>query len=456
MHLFSRTDWIKVLILIFLVLLGAGSLVYNNYLVGKILEKEHKSVELWAKAIEYNALPVHQQATTRLLALAQEMTEIDGVPDSIIQKLFQIEHLRNSRDFVTNELILDEKRNFQIPAVVVDENGVPLEYTYITTNTNGKQDTTIEYSFKNVSFVDINTPNKRMALVKKLKATNPPIEIVFGDGNKKISQFIYFGESSTVQLLRYFPYFQIVIMALLLGIGYTTYRSLKYTEQSNLWVGMAKEAAHQLGTPISSLFGWIALFKDDFSDDESANKLIQEIENDVIRLKGVAERFGKIGSAPELTPMDIKPILDDVIFYLERRLPQLGKAVRVDKSLNAIGKVEVNPELFQWAVENLVKNAMDSLKYSKSNSTIGIYSTENEHEIVIDIVDSGSGIESKNTKNIFRPGFSTKKRGWGLGLSLTKRIIDDYHKGQVFVEKTALGEGTTMRILLPKLSISRP
>lgn len=439
------------MLILFLVLLGAGSLVYNNFLVSKILDKERINVELWAKAIEYNALPVDQQASTQLLLLATELSTMDDVPDSITQKLIEIESLRSSRDFVTDELILDESRNFEIPAVVVDENDTPLEYTYITTNEVGEQVTTIDYGFKNVPLSDIDTPEKREALVKKLKATNPAIEIIIGDENTRISQFVYYGESPTVQLLRYFPYFQIGIMALLLGIGYTTYRSLKYTEQSNLWVGMAKEAAHQLGTPISSLFGWIELFKDDYEKDENANKLIKEIENDVLRLKGVAERFGKIGSAPELVPMEIEPILDDVTGYLERRLPQFGKAVDVQKSLKATGKVAINPELFQWAVENLVKNAMDAIKKSSTTAAIGIYSTENDEAVIIDITDTGSGIDSKNTKNVFRPGFSTKKRGWGLGLSLTKRIIEDYHNGRVFVEQSEIGKGTTMRIILPKV-----
>ena len=449
MDLFSRTDWIKILLIVFLVLLGAGSLVYNNYLVGKILDKERINVELWAKAIEYNALPVHQQTSAQLLLLASDLSQREEIPDSLVEKLIEIESLRSSRDFVTDELILDESRNFEIPAVVVDENDVPLEYNFPSTNSDGDVETTIEYGFKNVPLSDIDTEEKRTALVQKLKATNPPIEIVFGDENTQFSQFVYYGESRTVQLLRYFPYFQIGIMALLLGIGYTTYRSLKYTEQSNLWVGMAKEAAHQLGTPISSLFGWIELFKDDCEKDENATKLILEIENDVLRLKGVAERFGKIGSSPELVPMDIEPILGDVISYLERRLPQLGRAVEVQKSLMAEGQVAINPELFQWAVENLVKNAMDAMKKSKE-AHIGIYSKEKEGNVIIDIVDSGSGIDSKSTKNVFRPGYSTKKRGWGLGLSLTKRIIEEYHKGKVFVKQTELGKGTTMRIMLPK------
>jgi anti-sigma regulatory factor (Ser/Thr protein kinase) len=449
MNLFSRTDWIKIMLLIFLVLLGIGSLVYNNYLVSKILDKERINVELWAKAIEYNALPVHEQVSTQLLLLAQELTAANLVSDSVIQKLVAIESLRSSRDFVTDELILDESRNFEIPAVVVDQNDIPLEYTYITIDSEGNEVKTVEYGFKNVAESSIDTPEKRILLVKKLKATNPPIEILIGDEKTQISQFVYYGESQTVQLLRYFPYFQIVIMTLLLGIGYTTYRSLKYTEQSNLWVGMAKEAAHQLGTPISSLFGWIELFKEDNQNDEHSIKLINEIENDVFRLKGVAERFGKIGSAPELVSMKIEPIINDVILYLERRLPQLGRAVDVNKKLNVEGNVAVNPELFQWAVENLVKNAIDAMKTSKE-ACIDIHSVEKENHIIIDIIDTGGGIDFKHSKNIFRPGYSTKKRGWGLGLSLTKRIIEDYHNGKVYVEHSEVGKGTTMRIILPK------
>lgn len=452
MNLFSRTDWIKIMLIVFLVLLGAGSLVYNNYLVSKILDKERINVELWAKAIEYNALPVHQQASTQLLTLAGELSQLENMPDSVVQKLVEIESLRSSRDFVTDELILDESRNFEIPAVVVDENDIPLEYTYITTNERGEQVTTVDYGFKNVPLSDIDTPEKRTALVEKLKATNPAIEIVIGDENTQISQFVYFGESPTVQLLRYFPYFQIGIMALLLAIGYTTYRSLKYTEQSNLWVGMAKEAAHQLGTPISSLFGWIELFKEDYQEDENASKLITEIENDVHRLKGVAERFGKIGSSPELVSQEIKPILMDVISYLNRRVPQLGKGVKVEENISTASKVALNPELLQWAIENLVKNAMDALKKSKTEPKIKIEVHDSNTQVIIDITDSGAGIEAKNTKNVFRPGFSTKKRGWGLGLSLTKRIIEDYHKGKVFVHKSELGKGTTMRIQLPASS----
>lgn len=174
MNLFSRTDWIKIMLIAFLLMLGAGSLVYNNYLVGKILKQERVSVELWAKAIEYNALPVHQQASTKLLELAGTLMQMETVPDSIVQQLIEIETLRSSRDFVTDELILDESRNFEIPAVVVDENDVPLEYAYLSNDTTSSQEISVEYGFKNVPANKIDTPEKRAKLVEKLKATNPP------------------------------------------------------------------------------------------------------------------------------------------------------------------------------------------------------------------------------------------------------------------------------------------
>ncbi|MBO6523219.1 MAG: HAMP domain-containing histidine kinase [Balneolaceae bacterium] len=429
MNLFAQSGWIKLLLIVFLLLLGAGSLVYNNYLVGKILDQERVSVELWAKAIEFNALPVHQQANAQLIDVAIALQQNPDVPDSLVEKLLEVESLRSSRDFVTDELILDEAGNFKVPAVLVDSNDVLLGY-------------------RNVEASKLKTQRDSIALVRNLKEFNTPVKIVIGDENTELAQFVYYGESPTVRLLRYFPYLQIVILSLLLGIGYTTYKSITRTEQSNLWVGMAKEAAHQLGTPISSLYGWIHLFKDEYGEDESASKLITEIENDVQRLSDVAERFGKIGSSPELNVIEIHPSLEEVVSYMERRLPKLGKGVEVRKSLNAEAKVSLNPELFQWAIENLVKNAMDALNKKDKNAFISISSEVKGSDVIIDIEDSGSGIELNQFKTVFRPGFSTKKRGWGLGLSLTKRIIEEYHSGKVFVFKSEPGNGTTMRIIL--------
>tara|TARA_R110000868_G_scaffold235273_9_gene489176 strand:- start:35498 stop:36862 length:1365 start_codon:yes stop_codon:yes gene_type:complete len=450
MNLFAQSGWIKLMLITFLLLLGAASLVYNNYLVSKILEQERVSVELWAKALEFNSLPVHEQASSKLLEIAIALEQMDFIPDSLVDKVLEVESLRSSQDFVTDEFILDDGERFKVPAVLVDSGDVPLEYVYQIFNPENPDSVNyeIEYGFKNVPANDIDTPLKRERLVARLKATNPPIKIIIGDENTRIAQLVYYGESPTVRLLRYFPYIQIVILSLLLGIGYTTYKSITRTEQSNLWVGMAKEAAHQLGTPISSLYGWIHLFKDEFEDNVEANNIIREIENDVQRLSGVAERFGKIGSSPELTSMNIKPNLDEVVSYMERRLPKLGKAVEVRKSLLAEAEVNINPELFQWAIENLVKNAMDALNNTDKNAFVSIRSKVKGNEVIIDIEDSGSGIEANQFKTVFRPGFSSKKRGWGLGLSLTKRIIEEYHSGKVFVLKSELGVGTTMRIVL--------
>ncbi|WP_246075183.1 sensor histidine kinase [Gracilimonas mengyeensis] len=417
------------MILVFLLIfLGVGSVVYNQYLVNKILEQERASVELWTRAIEFNSQLVSEQTTDKLLSAIEQLQQIEEVPDSIITLIEEAEAARSSTDFVTEEIILEDR--FPIPTIVVDSSDVII-------------------ASRNVDSLRLESEQRRSDLVEEFKSLNQPIDFVIGDENRQIRQFVYYGESPTVQMLRYFPYIQIVLLGLLLGIGYTTYRSIMRSEQSNLWVGMAKEAAHQLGTPISSLYGWLQLLKDEYRYEETATNIANEIEKDIQRLRGVAERFGKIGSEPELREMNIGPILDQVMSYMERRLPRLGKAIEVRKDLQAEAKVKANPELLQWAIENLVKNAMDSLKGTeKEVSFISITSKVQDGEVVIDIEDSGCGIDIKNVKNIFRPGFSTKKRGWGLGLSLTKRIIEEYHKGHVFVLRSELEEGTTMRVSL--------
>ncbi|MBD3617312.1 MAG: HAMP domain-containing histidine kinase [Gracilimonas sp.] len=427
MKLFVPSNKIKLILVFLLIFLGIGSVVYNQYLVSKILEQERASVELWTRAIEFNSQPVNEQATTMLLKAIDILEGIKEVPDSVIALIEEADATRSSNDFVSEEIILQDR--FRIPTILIDSSDVILAQ-------------------RNIDSVRLATPENRRELVRELKSLNNPINFVYGDEKRQITQFVYYGESPTVQMLRYFPYIQILLLGLLLGIGYTTYRSITRSEQSNLWVGMAKEAAHQLGTPISSLYGWLQLLKDEYRYEETAVNIANEIERDIQRLRGVAERFGKIGSEPELRKLQIGPVLEQVMVYMERRLPRLGKAIEVRKNLNAQATVRANPELLQWAVENLVKNAMDSLRDIEGDSYISISSKVQEGEVIIDIEDSGTGIDIKNVKNIFKPGFSTKKRGWGLGLSLTKRIIEEYHKGSVFVLRSELNEGTTVRITL--------
>ena len=279
---------------------------------------------------------------------------------------------------------------------------------------------------------------------------NPPIPITVGEGEDALRQFVYYGESTVVQVLRYVPAIQIVVILLLFFIGYTSLLSITRMEQSNLWVGMAKEAAHQLGTPISSLLGWIQLFRDDLPKQVEQDTLLNEIEKDVYRLKGVAERFGKIGSKPELQLLEFAPVLDEAIKYMERRLPKISGEVHIETDLRASGLVKLNPELLQWAIENLMKNAMDALQTANNSKRleITVRSYIRNKGLFIEVEDTGIGMYATTKKNIFRPGYSTKKRGWGLGLNLAKRIIDEYHGGELTVAKSEVGVGTTMQIRL--------
>jgi signal transduction histidine kinase len=446
MKLFDRTGPTKWILVLLLVFLGLGSVVYNQYLINRILEQERASVQLWAKALEFNALPIHQESSRLLLNVIDQLESQKAIPDSLIQKLEEVEGLRSTQNFVTDELILDNRGSFKLPAVLVDDNDRPFEYLLL----DEKGEPVVEYSFRNIRSTKVETEEKRLAYVQKLKNMNPPIPITVGDGEEALRQYVYYGESTVVQILRYVPAIQIVVIMLLFFIGYTSLVSITRMEQSNLWVGMAKEAAHQLGTPISSLLGWIHLFRDDLPEQSEQHSLLNEIEKDVYRLKGVAERFGKIGSKPELKPLEIAPVLDEAIKYMERRLPKIAGEVSIKTDLQATGLVKLNPELLQWAVENLMKNAMDALQMTQesSNKAITVRSYTASNGMVLEIADTGIGMDAATKKNIFRPGYSTKKRGWGLGLNLTKRIVEEYHGGELTVTKSELGVGTTMQIRL--------
>jgi len=446
MKLFDRTGPTKWILVLLLVFLGLGSVVYNQYLINRILEQERSSVQLWAKALEFNALPIHQESSRLLLNVIDQLKSQKAIPDSLILMLEEVEGLRSTQNFVTDELILDNRGSFKLPAVLVDDNDRPLEYLLL----DEKGEPVVEYSFRNVRSTNVETEEKRLAYVQKLKNMNPPIPITVGDGEEALRQYVYYGESTVVQILRYVPAIQIVVILLLFFIGYTSLVSITRMEQSNLWVGMAKEAAHQLGTPISSLLGWIHLFRDDLPQQSEQHSLLNEIEKDVYRLKGVAERFGKIGSKPELKPLEIAPVLDEAIKYMERRLPKIAGEVNIKTDLQATGLVKLNPELLQWAVENLMKNAMDAIQMTQEspNKDITIRSYTGSNGMVLEIADTGIGMDAATKKNIFRPGYSTKKRGWGLGLNLTKRIVEEYHGGELTVTKSEPGVGTTMQIRL--------
>ncbi|MDG2437017.1 MAG: HAMP domain-containing sensor histidine kinase [Polaribacter sp.] len=272
-----------------------------------------------------------------------------------------------------------------------------------------------------------------------MKVQNQPIEIIYNGKNK---QFIYYKNSDLLNKLTYYPLALILILILFLGVIYLFFSSNKAAETNKLWTGMAKETAHQIGTPLSSLLGWIAILKMEKVDET----YIHEIEKDVHRLNTIANRFSKIGSTPELKKENIVEITKQAFDYLESRSSKQIAFSFYSSDNNIYTKV--NEELFGWVIENLIKNAIDAM-LRKGELILTIENTPKKAKITVS--DTGKGIPKKLFKQIFKPGFTTKKSGWGLGLSLSKRIVEDYHNGKIFVKKSELGKGTSFQILLDKI-----
>ena len=293
-------------------------------------------------------------------------------------------------------------------------------------------------------------PNKKDSLelynqLKKIKKENEPILIKYQDSINKtiiINQKVYYGDSLMLKKLQYYPLALLLIILLFAIVVYFIFWTAKISEQNRLWAAMAKETAHQIGTPLSSLFGWITLFKE---KKDNKNFLLLEIEKDLERLKIITNRFSKIGSMPNLNSTDIVLVTNKTLSYLSKRLSKLI-AVNVLIPKKKI-MIPLDPELYSWTLENIIKNGIDSMK-GKGN--INFLLKEGKDSVSIEITDSGSGIQKKMYSKIFLPGYTSKKTGWGLGLSLAKRIIVDYHKGLIEIKKSNPGKGTTIKIVLKK------
>jgi two-component sensor histidine kinase len=260
--------------------------------------------------------------------------------------------------------------------------------------------------------------------------------------------YLYYGDSELIKQLQRLPYVGISVIGLFVMVGFFGFKSIQRSEQQFIWVGMSKETAHQIGTPLSSLMGWIALLKTRIRSNEAKSTLL-EMEKDLDRLSKIATRFSQIGSKTDLKETDIDAVIHEVAGYFQRRLPQWGKRIEIKVESTNTVKVALNRDLFEWVLENLLKNAIDAIK--GKNGMIQINVTDwkpGKQKVVIDVKDTGTGMPSSQKKEIFKPGFSTKKRGWGLGLSLAKRIVEDYHHGKLFVKETKPGMGTTMRIII--------
>ncbi len=259
--------------------------------------------------------------------------------------------------------------------------------------------------------------------------------------------YLYFEHSRILTLLTYYPYIQLILIAAFITFGYLGFSTSRRAEQNRVWAGMAKETAHQLGTPISGIIAWIEHLRLLREGDEEVNEVLDELSSDVRRLDLIADRFSKIGSAPELSPANIYNELENCRKYMQRRASRKIDFQFPDPMASEPVFVKINSHLFEWVVENLLRNALDAMEGA---GCIGAEVYDDNRYVYIDISDTGKGIPSSKFKTIFQPGYTTKKRGWGLGLSLTKRIIEDYHSGKIFVKKSVPNEGTTFTIQLPK------
>ena len=323
-------------------------------------------------------------------------------------------------DFIFN--IIEQNEN--IPVIIVDDRD-----RYISARNFNEPKTNVEQYYEKQ--------------IQRLKNTNPPIEIVLDENT---SQYIYYDNSNLLKMLEYFPYIQLSIIALFLMLVIWAISTDKRAEQDKLWAGLSKETAHQLGTPISSLMAWNEILKTKIGENDI---IISEINKDIERLKIITERFSKIGSIPELSQQNISVITEQAVNYMLNRTSKKITYSVEDSSTEHT--CLISTPLFEWVIENLCKNAIDAMEGKEGNIDFELFNQEDT--LIIEITDSGRGIERNKFKSIFEPGYTTKQRGWGLGLSLAKRIIEEYHHGKIFVKSSELGLGTTFRIELPTIQV---
>jgi two-component system, sporulation sensor kinase D len=401
MKVYAQKRLSKFLLLAFAILIAGASLWYTNYLVKNISIAERTRAEVWAMS-------------------NKKILEIADVNDEFVTFIYSV------RD------------SLEVPAIVTDAKGKIIFWKGLdSTKTNIKLEA--ESSVKNKKMYD---PAYFELQLQEMKDQHDPIRIQVSSFDQQNEQLVYYKDSVLLSRLRMFPYIQLSLIAIFLLFAYFVFNTARKSEQNQVWVGLAKETAHQLGTPISSMMAWVELLKSRFKGKD--DQLFLEMENDMKRLEIVAERFSKIGSKPVLESHVVYKVVRDFVDYFEfRSSDKIRFKVSGDKRVEAL----LNVPLFDWVLENLLKNAVNSIEES---GEIEVKITENlvKEQVFIDVTDSGKGIPRSRFERVFQPGYTTRKRGWGLGLSLTRRIIQNYHKGQVFVKESEVGKGATFRIIL--------
>ena len=379
--IYTRKKTWKFWLLIFAIIIGIFSLFVTNSLVKSLAYEEKKKIEIWAYATN------------------------------------QMVNISDDGNFSLAIKVMESNEN--IPIILADENDSILNHR----NLNPINEITDEYL------------QKQLAIMKE---QNEPIEIqVFED----YKQLLYYKDSILLTRLKYYPMFQLGLITLFMFIAYLAFSSARKAEQNQVWAGMAKETAHQLGTPLSSLMAWVELLK----SKEETKDMVLEMEKDVARLETITDRFSKIGSKPTLEDENIVQVVEEATNYLKSRLPEKVLIELHSEKPSII--VPVSVVLLNWVIENICKNAVDAMK---GEGLIKIEMEEDESHVKIQINDTGKGIDPELISSIFKPGVTSKKRGWGLGLSLSKRIIEEYHKGKIFVKSSVEGKGTTFSVLLQK------
>lgn len=382
----DRIRQVKILLVSAAIIIAAASLAISHFLVTDLENEEKNRMAVWAEAM-------------RTLNNADEKTDLN-----LVLK-------------VINE-------NNTIPVVVLDSQGNAQVFRNVT-----------------LSGADFNDSLKNAALLgKTFLRKGRHIKIMLNQKNNDYIQVCY-DESLMLKRLAAYPLVQLGIVLIFVVVAIFALLSSKKAEQNKVWVGLSKETAHQLGTPISSLMAWIEILKETYPDDD----LIPEMNKDVKRLQLIADRFSKIGSFPEPVPSSLNEVLDHVIDYMDRRTSKSIQMIKVFPQHDII--VKINASLFEWVIENLSKNAVDAMGGKVGRITLRV--EETDKCAVIEVSDTGKGIKRKDLNNVFRPGFTTKERGWGLGLSLAKRIVEEYHNGKIWVKSSEVGKGTTFRIELP-------
>lgn len=383
MNVYANKKRWKFILFIIAIIIGIASLRYTDLLVKKLAVEERKKVELWAEGTK------------------------------------QLVNEKNLNQEVTFVLKVIEK-NETVPVILADEKDSVIAYRNLKSPRHHK-----ESFFK-----------KQIQVMRK---EHEPIVIFI---SKDYKNYIYYKNSTILKQLAIYPYVQLGVIVLFIIISYLAFSSSRKAEQNKVWVGMSKETAHQLGTPISSLMAWVEILK----QNEDNVEYMKEVEKDVTRLQKIADRFSKIGSTPVLINTNIIELLVNSVNYMKTRVSK-DVIFNLHFSTDEQIYVPVNVSLFSWVIENLFKNATDAIS---GKGIINIYLEETKHIVNIDIKDSGKGVQKSKQKTIFNPGFTTKSRGWGLGLSLSKRIIEQYHAGKIFVKDSEINYGTTFRIVLQK------